>query len=175
VKITPLEINGAYILEREEFKDKRGSFSRQFCKKELANYGLDFDIKQCNLSKNYNKGVLRGLHYQKEPYPEIKIVSCFTGAIYDVLVDMRTDSTTYLKWIATELTEEKCNMLYIPAGVAHGFLTLRENSTVYYQLGEFFVPDYYTGVRYNDPKLNIKWPACENIIINERDANYDLL
>lgn len=175
MKISPLEIQGAYLLEMEEFKDNRGSFARQFCKKELAEFGIDFDIKQCNLSKNYKKGVLRGMHYQKEPYPEIKMVSCFKGKIYDVLVDIRPNSSTYLKWVATELSENNGKMLYIPSGVAHGFMTLEDNSIVYYQLGEFFMPEYYSGVRYNDPKFNIKWPECENIIINERDANYDLL
>lgn len=175
MKISPIEISGAYLIEMQEYKDERGSFARQFCKNELKEYGIDFDIKQCNLSKNYKKGVLRGLHYQKEPYPEIKMVSCFKGAVYDVLADIRPESPTYLKWTATELTEDNEKMLYIPAGVAHGFMTLEENSVVYYQLGEFFMPHYYSGVRFNDPKLGIKWPKCENIIINERDANYELL
>lgn len=175
MKISPLGIDGAFLIEMEEFKDERGSFARQFCKKELAEYGLEFDIKQCNLSKNSKKGVLRGLHYQKDPYPEIKMVSCFKGKIYDVLADIRPQSPTYLKWIATELTEDNGKMLYIPSGVAHGFQTLEENSVVYYQLGEFFMPEYYRGVRWNDPKLGIEWPIVENIIINERDANYDLL
>ena len=175
MKISPMEINGAYLIETEEFKDERGSFARQFCKNELAKYGIDFDIKQCNVSKNYKKGVLRGMHYQKEPYPEIKMVSCFKGAIYDVLVDIRPNSPTYLKWVATELTEDNNKSLYVPSGVAHGFQTLKDNSMVYYQLGEFFMPEYYSGVRYNDPKFNIQWPECENRIINKRDANYDLL
>ena len=172
--IEELDIKGAYIIEREEFKDNRGSFSRQFCLKELASIGIDFDIKQCNISKNYSKGVLRGLHYQKAPYPEIKMVSCFRGAIYDVLVDLRKDSSTYLKWISTELNENNNKTLYIPSGVAHGFQTLEDNSVVYYQLGEFFKPEYYTGVRWNDPAFGIKWPDCDNRIINERDNNYEL-
>ena len=159
----------------EPHKDERGSFARQFCKKELASAGIDFDIKQCNLSKNYKAGVLRGMHYQKEPYPEIKMVSCFQGSIYDVLADIRPSSPTYLQWEATELSAENGKMLYIPSGVAHGFQTLEDNSVVYYQLGEFFMPDYYSGVRYNDPKLNIKWPECSDRIINERDASYELL
>lgn len=174
MKITPLAIHGAYLLEMREHKDERGSFARQFCKKELAEAGIDFDIKQCNVSKNYKTGVLRGMHYQKDPYPEIKLVSCFQGAIYDVLVDIRKDSPAYLKWVATELTENNGKMLYIPAGVAHGFQVLKDNSTVYYQLGEFFMPEYYSGVRWNDPAFKIEWPACDNRIINERDANYEL-
>lgn len=175
MKITPLKIAGAYLIEREEFKDERGSFSRQFCKREMQKFGIAFDIKQCNVSKNIRQGVLRGLHYQKQPYPEIKMVSCLQGGVFDVIADIRPDSETYLQWIGTELTEENNKMLYIPAGVAHGFQTLTEKSVVYYQLGEFFMPDYYSGVRWNDPKLHIEWPECAKRIINERDANYALL
>ncbi|MEG1553045.1 MAG: dTDP-4-dehydrorhamnose 3,5-epimerase [Kiritimatiellia bacterium] len=174
MKLTPLKLAGAFLIEMDAIKDNRGSFARQFCKKELAAAGIDFDIKQCNVSKNYKAGVLRGMHYQKEPYPEIKMVSCFKGAIYDVLVDIRPQSATYLQWVATELTEDNGKMLYVPSGVAHGFQTLKADTVVYYQLGEFFMPDYYGGVRWNDPKFKIVWPECENRIINERDAHYEL-
>lgn len=174
MKITPLEISGVFLIEFEEFKDERGSFARQFCKNEMKKYGIDFDIKQCNLSKNYKKGVLRGMHYQKEPYPEIKMVSCFKGGIYDVLVDIRKNSPTYLKWIGTNLTESNNKALYIPSGVAHGFQTLEDDTVVYYQLGEFFMPEYYSGVRWNDPAFGIEWPECNNRIMNERDKNYEL-
>ena len=175
MKITPLSIAGAYLIEMQPFRDERGSFARQFCKRELAAAGIDFVVKQCNLSRNIHAGTLRGMHYQKEPYPEIKMVSCVKGAVCDVIADIRPDSPTYLKWVATELSEENGKMLYIPGGVAHGFQTLVDDSTVYYQLGEFFMPDYYSGVRWDDPKLGIDWPACEKRIINERDANYGLL
>ena len=174
MKIIPLEISGVFLIEFEEFKDERGSFARQFCKNEMKKYGIDFDIKQCNLSKNYKKGVLRGMHYQKEPYPEIKMVSCFKGGIYDVLVDIRKNSPTYLKWIGTNLTESNNKALYIPSGVAHGFQTLDDDTVVYYQLGEFFMPEYYSGVRWNDPAFGIEWPECNNRIMNERDKNYEL-
>ena len=145
----------------------------------MAEVGIDFDIKQCNISKNYKKGVLRGMHYQKEPYPEIKMVSCITGSCYDVIVDLRKDSPTYLQWEANVLSQENNKMLYIPSGVAHGFLTLEDNTTIYYQLGEFFMPEYYSGIRYNDPKININWERVgiktEDFIMNERDKNYELL
>jgi len=179
MKFQKLEIEGAYLIELEEFKDERGSFARQFCKKEMTKYGIDFDIKQCNISKNYRKGVLRGMHYQKEPYPEVKMVSCLSGRCYDVIVDLRENSSTYLQWVGTELSSKNNKMVYIPSGVAHGFLTLEENTTIYYQLGEFFMPEYYSGVRYNDPKFNINWEQCginiSDFIINERDKNYELL
>ncbi len=179
MKFKELNIKDAYLIELEEYKDERGSFARQFCKKEMAEVGIDFDIKQCNISKNYKKGVLRGMHYQKEPYPEIKMVSCVTGSCYDVIVDLRKDSPTYLQWEANVLSQENNKMLYIPSGVAHGFLTLEDNTTIYYQLGEFFMPEYYSGIRYNDPKININWERVgiktEDFIMNERDKNYELL
>ena len=175
MKLVKTLIEGAYLIELEKYQDERGIFARQFCKTELANYGIDFDIKQCNLSVNYKKGVLRGLHYQKEPFPEAKIVSCFSGKIYDVIVDIRPNSSTYKKWIAVELSEDNGLMLYIPSGVAHGFQTLQDNTTVFYQLNEYFHQECYSGVRWNDPSLDIKWHNCDNLIINERDANYELL
>lgn len=174
MKIIPLSLAGVFLLEMEPFVDERGSFARQFCRKELAAYGLDFTICQCNLSHNTHKYTLRGLHYQKSPWPEIKIVSCLKGAFLDVVVDLRKDSPTYLQHISIELTEDAGRMLYIPPFMAHGFLTLKDDTVVYYQLGEFFQPQAYAGVRWNDPKLGINWPV-EKPIINQRDNSYDLL
>ena len=175
MKITPLSISGVFLLELESFQDERGSFARQFCQKELARYGLDFPICQCNISANKKTGTLRGLHYQKEPFPEIKIVSCFQGSFFDVVVDMRPDSSTYLQHISMVLSAEKGNMIYIPPMMAHGFQTLQDDTLIYYQLGEFFQPDYYAGLRWNDPKLKISWPLPENPIINQRDNSYEYL
>ncbi len=174
MKFTEQKIPGVYLIEMEPFLDERGSFARQFCRQELAAHGLDFDIKQCNISGNTRKGTLRGLHYQRDPFPEIKIVSCLQGAIFDVVVDFRPDSPTYLQHISTELSAKNNCMIYIPPMCAHGFQTLEENSVVYYQLGEFFHAQSYAGLRYNDPKLGIRWPLA-NPIINQRDANYELL
>ena len=174
MKIESLSIAGAYRVTLEPHEDERGSFARQFCRHELAAAGIDFEIKQCNVSRNVHAGTLRGMHYQKEPYPEIKLVSCLKGAFYDVIVDLRKDSPTYLKWMSAELTEQNGAMIYIPSGVAHGFQTLVDDTTVYYQLGEFFMPEYYSGVRWNDPAFGIVWPECATRLINERDANYAL-
>ncbi len=175
MKITPLEINGAYLLELEEFIDERGAFARQFCKKELKEAGIDFEICQCNISKNYKKNVLRGMHYQKAPHLEKKIVYCPVGAIYDVLVDLRPNSSTFLQWQAIELNENNNKMIYIPPMIAHGFQTLVDNTLVFYHMGEYFMPNSYAGIRYDDPKINIKWKNSDKLIINERDKNYELL
>lgn len=175
MKISPLKIAGAFLIELEERRDERGSFSRQFCRRELAQAGIDFEIRQCNISRNLKAGTLRGLHYQKDPYPEIKLVSCVKGSFFDVIADIRPGSPTYLQWEAFAMGEDNGKMIYIPSGVAHGFQTLQDDTTVYYQLGEFFMPDYYDGVRWNDPKLGIRWPDCDSRIMNERDANYELL
>lgn len=175
MKFTPLELPGVFLLEPEPFFDERGMFMRQFCRKELAEHGLEFSMCQCNISGNTKKGTLRGLHYQKEPYPEIKIVSCLQGSFFDVVVDLRRDSPTYLRHISMELSAENRKMLYIPPMMAHGFQTLEDDTTAYYQLGEFFHAEAYDGVRWNDPKLGIVWPECGNRIINERDNNYALL
>lgn len=175
MKFTPLELPGAFLLEPEPFIDERGLFMRQFCLKELAAHGLEFSMCQCNISGNTKKGTLRGLHYQKVPYPEIKIVSCLKGSFFDVVVDLRPTSPTYLRHISMELSAKNRKMLYIPPMMAHGFQTLEDDTTAYYQLGEFFHPEVYDGVRWNDPKLGIVWPECEKRIINERDNNYALL
>lgn len=174
MRIIPQKIQGVYLLEMEPFHDERGFFARQFCQQELAKAGLDISIKQCNLSGNIHTGTLRGLHYQKAPFPEVKIVSCLQGSIFDVVVDLRPESPTYLQHITTELSAQNKQMLYIAPYCAHGFQTLQDDTLVYYQLGEFFHPEAYDGVRYNDPKLNIVWPI-ENPIINQRDKNYALL
>ncbi len=174
MKIIPQQIQGIYLLEIEPFQDERGFFARQFCQQELARAGLKMPIKQCNLSGNTHRGTLRGLHYQKPPFPETKIVSCLQGSIFDVVVDLRPDSATYLQHITVELSAQNGKMLFIPPLCAHGFQTLQDHTTVYYQLDEFFHPEAYDGVRYNDPKLNISWPL-ENPILNERDKNYALL
>ena len=175
MKFIKTNLNDAYLIELEEFKDNRGTFSRQFCKKELEEYGINFDICQCNISKNFKKNTLRGMHYQKAPWTEPKLVSCIKGAFYDVIVDLRENSSTYLKWQGFELTEDNNKILYVPPMFAHGFQTLVDNTVVYYQIGEFFQPDFYDGIRYNDPKIGIEWKELGEPVMNERDKNYRLL
>ncbi|XVJ50986.1 MAG: dTDP-4-keto-6-deoxy-D-glucose epimerase [Vampirovibrio sp.] len=175
MKFIELSLSGSYLIELTEFFDERGSFARQFCKKEFAKRGIELDICQCNISKNTHPQVLRGLHFQKAPYLEPKLVSCLKGSFLDVIVDLRPESPTYLKHEKIKLSEQIPSLLYIPPSFAHGFLTLEANTTVFYQLGNYFEPNYYDGLRYNDPKLGIDWGNTSQIIINERDANYAYL
>ncbi len=168
------KIKDVYIIEPELKTDERGYFGRFFCKKELAEIGVNFDIVQINRSLNKKKGTLRGIHFQKHPKSEDKIVQCISGAIYDVAVDLRRDSETYGQWASVELTQDNKKMFLIPKGCAHGFQSLEENSEILYFISEFYSPEYESGVRYNDSLLNIKWPI-KNPIILERDKNWPLI
>lgn len=175
MKFKELNLKSAYLIELEPLSDERGTFTRQFCKKELNEHGLDFEICQCNISRNYKKGTLRGMHFQNKPYREGKMVSCIKGAFIDIIVDLREDSDTYLKWEAIEMSENNNKVLYIPPDFAQGFQTFVDDTIIFYQMSNYYTPGQTNGLRWNDPKLGIKWPACENRIINERDNSYKLL
>jgi len=175
MKFTELNLKGAYLVELNPHSDERGTFARQFCKKKFEGKGINFEVCQCNFSQNTKAGTLRGLHYQKFPHLEAKLISCLKGSFFDVIVDLREDSGTYLKWEAIELRENDNKILYIPENFAHGFQTLEDDTTVYYQLSNYFVPEQYDGLRWNDPKLAINWPDYKNRIISERDNSYELL
>jgi dTDP-4-dehydrorhamnose 3,5-epimerase len=165
------KLKGAYIIEVKSLDDERGFFARSFCQKEFERHGLNARIVQCNISYNKMKGTLRGMHYQIAPYEETKLVRCTKGAIYDVVIDLRPDSSTFTQWIAVELTAENRRMLYIPERLAHGFQTLEDNTEVFYQISEFYAPEYERGVRWNDPAFGIQWPETQRII-SQRDQNY---
>lgn len=170
----PTFIEGVVILRWEVDEDERGSFGRTFCDREMAAAGLPFRIVQANISRNRAKHTLRGLHMQKAPHGEPKIVSCPRGRIWDVAIDMREGSPTYRRWLALELGELGDCALHLPEGIAHGFLTLEPGSEVHYFMGAPYVPAAATGIRWNDPAIGIDWPA-EPAIISERDAGYPLL
>jgi dTDP-4-dehydrorhamnose 3,5-epimerase len=166
------KLKGAYLIETEPLEDDRGFFARTFCREEFKKYGLNANVAQCNLSYNRKKGTLRGMHYQVAPREEAKLVSCISGAIYDVIVDLRADSTTYCEWLAVELNGRGYRrMLYIPEGFAHGFQTLEDNSEVFYQISEYYAPEYARGIRWNDPAFGIQWPEDQRIL-SERDRSY---
>jgi len=165
------KLKGAYLIELERLEDERGFFARSFCQKEFEEHGLNPRIVQCNISFNKKKGTLRGMHYQVAPYEEAKLVSCINGAIYDVIIDLRPDSPTFKQWFTIELSTDNYKMLYIPEGFAHGFQTLEDNTVVFYQMSQFYHPEYARGVRWDDPAFGIKW-ALPNQIISKKDMNY---
>jgi len=161
MKFIETKLKGAFLIDPEFLDDERGFFARTWCRKEFEQYGLNSDWVQCNISYNKRKGTLRGMHYQVAPYAEAKLVRCTTGAIYDVIIDLRPDSETYSQWIAAELTAENRKMIYIPQGFAHGFQTLEDNTEVFYQMSQFYAPEYARAVRWNDPQFKIHWPEAE--------------
>jgi len=165
------KLKGAFIIEPERQEDDRGFFARTFCQKEFEKCGLNLHIVQCNISFNKMKATLRGMHYQVAPYEEAKLVSCVKGAIYDVIIDLRSNSSTYLQWVAVELSGLNYKMLYVPEGFAHGFQTLEDNTVVFYQMSEVYHPECAAGKRCDDPVFNIVWPLA-NPIISRRDSSY---
>jgi dTDP-4-dehydrorhamnose 3,5-epimerase len=166
---TPL--SGAYVIRPELREDARGFFARCYCAREFAAQGLHVDWVQCNISYNRQRGTLRGMHYQEAPYAEEKLVRCTAGAIYDVIIDLRRDSATYKRHFGVRLDAESRAMLYIPAGFAHGFLTLADDTEVFYQMGSFYVPEAGRCVRWDDPAFGIVWPEAVRVISDrDRDA-----
>ncbi len=163
---TPLK--DSYIIEIEPIADERGFFARTWCENEFKKRGLNPKIVQCNISFNNKKGTLRGMHYQAKPHEEAKLVRCTRGSIYDVIIDLREDSSSYKQWFGIELNQENNKMLYIPEGFAHGFQTLENNSEVFYQMSNFYYPESSKGVSYKDPCLKISWPL-EITLISEKD------
>lgn len=165
---TKTEIEELYVIQLEPRNDSRGYFSRNFCKNELAKIGVKFDIAQTNRSLSLKKGTIRGLHFQKFPKSESKIVQCIKGSIFDVVLDLRPDSKTYKKWVGKELSAKNMTLMLIPKGCAHGFQTLEENSVVEYFVDEFYSPKYESGVRWDDPAIGINWPISE-VYLSEKD------
>ena len=158
------ELNGAFLIEPERLEDNRGFFARAWCRKEFMAHGLTGALVQSNISFNKRTGTLRGMHFQTAPYEEAKLVRCTMGAVYDVIIDLRPDSSTFLRWIAAELTAENRKMLYIPENFAHGYQTLADNTEVFYQVSQFYSPGSEQGLRYNDPTFGIKWPMDVQVI-----------
>jgi dTDP-4-dehydrorhamnose 3,5-epimerase len=173
MKFTETKLKGAFIIDIEQREDSRGFFARTFCAKEFAAHGLKPTNAQCSLALNYKKGTLRGMHYQIAPASEAKLVRCSHGAIYDVVIDMRPESPTYLSHIGVELTAENRRALYVPEMFAHGYQTLTDEAEVVYQMSEFYTPGYERGLRYDDPAFGIEWllPISE---ISEKDIAWSL-
>ena len=174
MRFEPTRIPGVVLIRLDVKTDARGAFARTFCADEMAAAGLPFTVVQANLSRNTAQHTLRGLHYQREPHGEPKIVSCPRGSIWDVAVDMRPDSPAYRQWLAFELSPISDTVLHLPTGVAHGFMTLEPESEVHYLMGAAYVPGAATGVRWDDPALGIDWPAIPSVV-SDADRHYALL
>lgn len=168
---TQTELKDAYIIDIERRSDERGFFARTWCAQEFAQHGLVATIAQANMSYNARKGTLRGMHFQRAPHAEVKIVRCTRGAIYDVIIDLRPDSPTFKRWIGVELTQDNQRMLYVPEGFAHGFQALTDDTETAYNVSAFYTPGAEGGVRYNDPAFDIQWPLPVSVI-SEKDANW---
>lgn len=169
---TKTKLMGAYIIQVDKIEDQRGFFARMWCRKEFEDYDLNPTVAQINISFNKNRGVIRGLHYQTRPHEEAKLIRCTRGAIYDVIIDLRPDSATYLNWIGVELTAENRKMLYVPENFAHGYQSLKVNTEVLYPVSQFYSPESVKGIRWNDPTFSIEWPVAENLIISEQDKKW---
>jgi dTDP-4-dehydrorhamnose 3,5-epimerase len=171
MQFTETEIGGAFILDAEQIADERGFFARSWARDEFEAHELNPHLAQCNLSYNHRKGTVRGMHWQAAPHAETKLVRCTQGGIYDVVVDLRADSPTYLRWIGAELTAENRRALYIPEGCGHGFQTLADATEVLYMITEYYTPAAARGMRWNDPAITVTWPLAVTVI-SERDAQY---
>ncbi len=171
MKMIETDLTGAFLIEPERRTDERGFFARTFCREEFREQGIEMQIVQCNVSHNRRRGTLRGMHYQIPPCAEQKLVCCPRGAVFDVIVDLRTDSATCGAWFGVELSAVNRRTLYIPSGMAHGFQTLADDTEVFYQMGQEYSPEHARGFRYDDPAVGIDWPlpvAC----ISSRDENF---
>lgn len=170
---TETKLKGAYQIDVERIEDERGFFGRSFCVNQFDKHGLNTNTVQTNVSYSAKKGTLRGMHMQAQPFGETKLVRCTQGSIYDVIIDMRTDSPTFKQWIGVELTAANYNMLYVPEGFAHGFITLEDETHVSYQVTQFYTAAAEKCYRWDDPAFNIKWPL-EPSLISSKDSAHPL-
>jgi len=174
VIFTETKLKGAFIIQLERREDSRGFFARAFCQREFAAHGLKPTIAQANLASNTKCGTVRGMHFQYPPAAESKLVRCTRGAILDIIVDLRPESTTYLQHVAVELNEANQSALYVPERFAHGYQTLQDHTDTSYQVGEFYAPEAEGGLMYNDPRLGLHWPLSVSII-SEKDQRFQPL
>ena len=168
------ELSGAFLVELSPFQDQRGEFARTFCKREFEQIGHTAEFVQLNHSWNTRAGTLRGLHFQYPPFAEVKLIRCIRGKVFDVIVDIRKDSPTFLKHIGVELSSKNRRMIYVPNGFAHGFITMEDNSELIYHHTNYYTPGHEGGIRYDDPGLGIPWPL-EVEVISQKDLNLSFL
>lgn len=164
-------LEGVFLIEPESHFDNRGQLRRHYCQREYSNVGIISEVKQCNISENLHKYTLRGFHYQMPPYGEDKTISCINGAIYDVVIDLRRESKTFLQWASFELSKENRLSIFVPKGCSNAYLTLEDNTWIFYYHSEFYTPTAEGGICYNDPFFNIHWPAAP-VMISDRDLDH---
>ncbi len=169
MKFLPTSLNDVFIIELDMIRDSRGFFARAWCKEVFGQQRLSDTIMQCNISFNEHQGTIRGLHYQTAPYQETKMVRCFRGEIYDVVIDLRPHSTTYMSWAGVHLSSANRQMLYIPPGFAHGYQTLAPETEIFYQVDQYYHAESENGIRWDDPAFGINWPIHKNVVISDKD------
>jgi len=172
LRFVETELEGAYVIELERHGDERGFFARVWCRVEFAELGLSSELAQCSISRSATAGTLRGLHFQHAPHEEVKLVRCTSGAIYDVIVDLRAGSPTHGRWIGVELDADGGRALYVPKGFAHGFQTLVDDVDVLYMMSTPYAAEAASGVRWDDPFFQIEWPETDSRTISERDLSW---
>jgi dTDP-4-dehydrorhamnose 3,5-epimerase len=172
MRFEPLHIGGAMLISPEAMPDHRGFFARTFCEREFEAHGLPVAFVQASISFNHRRGTVRGMHFQRAPSREAKLVRCLKGAIFDVLLDLRPASASYLRHVAVELSGENRSSVFIPHGVAHGFQTIRDGAEVEYRMTDWHAPELASGVRWNDPAFGIPWPVVDGVTLSDRDASY---
>jgi dTDP-4-dehydrorhamnose 3,5-epimerase len=165
-------VEGAFVIALEPRGDERGFFARAFCRREFEEHGLNAEVVQCNLSLSPNAGTLRGMHFQRPPHEEAKLVRCTRGALWDVVLDLRPESRSYLSWYGVELNADNRRGLYIPEGCAHGFQTLAPNTEAFYQVSAAYAPDHEGGVRWDDRAFGLEWPEAATRTISEKDRGW---
>lgn len=168
-----IKLNGAFLIELEKSEDERGFFARAWDKKIFADYNLNSNLVQCNVSFNKKQGTIRGMHYQLPPYAEAKLVRCTKGSVFEVLVDLRKNSNTYKQWYGIKLNSDDYKMIYVPEGLALGFQTLQDNTELFYQMSQFYMPEFARGFRWNDPTFKISWPLAVTTI-SKKDSSFEL-
>ena len=171
MKFEEQKILGSYLIQHDLIEDERGIFRRSYCAKTLKKNNIHFEVKQGNISENKKKYTLRGFHYQKGVSTESKILTCISGRIYNVVIDLRKDSSSYKSSFALELNKDNRLSLFVPSGCANAYLTLENNTIINYYMGDFYNPETYSGFRYNDPMFNIEWPV-QPVFISEKDLNF---
>jgi dTDP-4-dehydrorhamnose 3,5-epimerase len=172
VIFTATELLGAFVIDLEPRGDERGFFARAFCRREFEQHGLNPDVVQCNLSVSAQAGTLRGMHFQLPPHEEAKLVRCTRGALFDVALDLRPGSPSYLRWVGVELTAENRRQLYVPEGCAHGFQSLAPDTEAFYQVSAAYAPEAERGVRWDDSAFGIEWPEAEERTLSEKDESW---